>query len=104
MIPPSNAPAAPPMPLVAAHVPIARFSGGPGANEAVMIASVEAAMSAPEKPCSPRATTSTALSGASPPASEVSANRTRPITKIRRCPKWSAARPPSIKKPANVIV
>jgi len=55
---------------MAAQMPIARFSFGPGSKEAVMIASELAAMNAPARPCTPRAPTRTARLGAAPPASE----------------------------------
>ena len=103
MIPPSSTPAAPPSPFIAAQIPIARFSWWPGANEAVMIASEQAAISAPANPCRARAPISTPWFGARPPNSEAAPNRSSANTNVRRCPKWSAARPPRIKKPANVI-
>ena len=103
MTPPSSVPAAPPAPFIAAHSPIARFSCGPGANDEVMIASEDAAISAQLKPWTPRATISSPLLGASPPASDVIENSTSATTNTRRWPKWSAARPPSIRKLANVI-
>ncbi len=103
MMPPNSIPAAPPSPFIAAHAPIARLSCAPGANEEVMIASEQAAISAPPTPCAARAAISVVRSAATPPASEASANTSSAITNIRRCPKWSAARPPSIRKPANVI-
>ncbi len=103
MIPPSRTPAAPPSPFIAAHRPIARCSCGPGANDEVMIASEHAAIRAPPRPCTARATISISRPGAAPPTSEASPNRSSARTNIRRCPKWSAARPPNIKKPANVI-
>ena len=101
--PPSRTPAAPPTPFIAPHRPIARWRAGPAANEDVMIASELAAMSAPPKPWNPRATISVFLSGASPPARDATAKTARAATNTRRCPKWSAARPPSMRKPANVI-
>ena len=87
MIPPNSTPAAPPSPFIAAHVPIARCSLGPGGNDAVMIASEHAAIKAPARPCTARAPTSTTWSGAAPPASEVSANRTSATTNVRRWPR-----------------
>jgi hypothetical protein len=103
MIPPNSIPAAPPRPFIDAHAPIARLSCGPGLNEEVMIASEHAAISAPPRPCAARAAIRVARSGARPPASEASANTSSARMNMRRCPKWSAARPPSIRKPANVI-
>ena len=69
-----------------------------------MIASEEAAMIAPPRPCSARAPISTLRSAAVPPTSDASANTSSPVTNVRRPPKRSAARPLSIRKPANVIV
>ena len=63
MIPPSSTPAAPPSPFIAAQMPIARWSFGPGGNEAVMIASEVAAISAPARPCTARAADQHALVG-----------------------------------------
>ena len=103
MIPPNSTPAAPPAPFIAAHSPIARCSWGPGGNDDVMIASDEAAMNAQLKPWTPRAMTSISLVVERPPTSDVSENRTSAATNTRRCPSWSAARPPSIRNPANVI-
>ena len=76
MIPPSSTPAAPPTPFIAPHSAIALSAAGPAANDEVMIASEVAAISAPAKPCAPRATISVAWSGARPPASDAAANRT----------------------------
>jgi len=87
MTPPSSTPAAPPSPFIAAHVPIARWSLGPGGNDAVMIASEHAAVSAPASPCRARATIRISWLGATPPASEESANTPSATTSIRRCPK-----------------
>ena len=103
MIPPNSVPAAPPRPFIAAHRPIARCSCGPGGNDEVMMASEEAAMNAQLKPCTPRATISIWRLTAAPPTSEVIENRISAATNTRRCPSWSAARPPSIRNPANAI-
>ncbi len=86
MIPPNSIPAAPPSPFIAAHVAIARCSWGPGANDAVMIASEHAAISAPANPCSARAATSVPWSGARPPASEAMPNSTSAAANARRWP------------------
>ena len=87
-----------------ANVPIARWSLGPGSNEEVMIASEEAAISAPAMPCAARAAISVSRSGATPPASEAAPKKTSAVTNIRRWPQWSAALPASSRKPAKVIV
>ena len=84
MIPPNRTPAAPPSPFIAAHVPIARWSFGPGGNDEVIIASEDAAISAPASPCPARAPTSRPRSGATPPASEASAKSSSAATNIRR--------------------
>ena len=103
MIPPNRTPAAPPSPFIAAHSPIARCSWGPGGNDEVTIASEDAAMKAQLKPWTARATTSISWVWAAPPASEATPNRSSAETNTRRCPSRSAARPPSIRKLANVI-
>ena len=103
MMPPNSTPAAPPAPFIAAHSPIARCSCGPGGNDEVMIASEEAAMNAQLNPWTPRAMTSIVLLVERPPISDVSENSTSAATNTRRCPSASAARPPSIRNPANVI-
>jgi hypothetical protein len=84
--PPSSTPAAPPTPFIAPHSPIARWRAGPAGNDEVMIASEQAAISAPPKPCTPRAMISVCLSGARPPASEAAANTASAATNTRRCP------------------
>ncbi len=104
MIPPSSVPVAPPAPFIAPHRPIARWRSGPAANEEVRIASEQAAITAPPKPCRARAPMSTPWLGASPPASDASANRSRPVTNGRRPPTMSAMRPLSIRNPAKVMV
>src|SRR5437763_2275642 len=68
-----------------------------------MIASDDAAMNAQLKPWTARAKTSISWVCAAPPASDASPNRISAETKILRCPRRSAARPPSIRKLANVI-
>ena len=88
---------------MAAQAPIALLSFGPGANEEVITASEQAAIKAPPRPCAARAAIRVVRSFAIPPANEARPNRSRASTNILRCPKWSAARPPSIKKPAKVI-
>src|SRR4051812_39110405 len=102
MIPPKSIPAAPPAPFIEAQRPIARASCGPW-NDEVMIASDVAAISAPAKPWRARAATSVTWSGAMPPASDASPNRSSEAANVRRWPKKSAARPPSMRNPANVI-
>ena len=74
---------------------------GPGAKDEVMMASEDAAMNAQLNPWTARAMTSISELWARPPASEVSPNRASAATNTRRCPSWSAARPPSIRNPAN---
>ncbi len=68
-----------------------------------MIASDDAAIAAPPRPWTARATISTPLVGARPPLSEARPNSSSAATNVRRCPKMSATRPESIKKPANTI-
>ncbi len=68
-----------------------------------MIASEDAAMNAQLNPWTPRATTSISLVVERPPMSDVTENRTSAATNTRRWPSASAARPPSIRNPANAI-
>ncbi len=103
MIPPKNAPAAPPAPFIAPHRAIARCRAGPWGNAMVIAASEEAAISAPLSPCRDRAVISIAWPVAAPPASDANANRTRAAASMRRGPKRSLARPPSMRNPAKTI-
>ena len=54
-------------------------------------------------PCTAREATSRTGSRASPPASEAAEKAISPVTNIRRRPNRSAARPPRISSPPNVI-
>ncbi len=67
-------------------MPIARCSFGPGSKDPVMIASEQAAISAPAMPWTARPPISQPWLGAAPPISEVTANSTSAITNVRRCP------------------
>jgi len=93
-----------PTPPIAPQMPTARLRAGPSSNVVVRIESEAGAMIAPPRPCAARAAISSVCVSANPPASEASANSTRPEMNTRRRPSRSAARPPSSRKPANVTV
>jgi hypothetical protein len=101
--PPRRVPAAPPAPFMALQRPMALCRAGPVGNEAVMMASDVAAIRAPERPWKARAAINIWLLTDMPPMREVAAKRARETTKVRRWPKWSAARPPSMRKPAKTM-
>ena len=86
MTPPKNTPAAPPAPFIAPQSPIARCRAAPSGNDEVIAASDPAAISAPPKPCTPRATIRSVWSGAVPPASDASAKISSAATSVRRWP------------------
>ena len=60
-------------------------------------------MNAQLKPWTARATISISCDWAAPPISDATPNSASAATNTRRCPSRSAARPPSIRNPANVI-
>ena len=102
--PPTSAPDEAPSAPVAPQTPSARLRSRPSANEEVMIESVAGESTAPPKPCSARAPISSPRESASAQASDESANSAVPTRNTRRRPSRSAARPPSIRNPANVSV
>ncbi len=69
-----------------------------------MMESEAGAMIAPPRPCSARAPTSMPWLAARPPMSEAKPKSVSPEMNTRRCPRRSAARPPSMRKPAKVMV
>ena len=103
-MPPSSTPAAPPAPPIAPQIPTARLRSAGSVKVVVMIDRLAGAMIAPPSPWTNRAMISTLWLLASPPANDDSANSTRPVTNTRRRPTRSAARPPSRRKPAKVMV
>ena len=89
---------------MAPHAASARLRSAPSEKVVVRIARVEGATMAPPRPCAARAATSTPSFGARPPASDAAAKSSSPATNTLRCPRRSAARPPSSRKPAKVSV
>ena len=77
-MPPSSTPAAPPAPPIAPQMPTARLRAAPSAKVVVRIDSEAGAITAPPRPWTARAAISTPWLSANPPASEASANSTRP--------------------------
>ena len=73
------------MPPHAVHEPIAAPRSDSG-NTATMIASDAGVSSAPETPCSARATTSSSTLGASAQSSEAAPKPATPSVKTRRSP------------------
>ena len=91
--PPISGPSTVPIPPQAVQAPTAlpRSSGG---NTATITASAAGVRSAPETPCSARATTSISIVGASAHSSEVTPNPATPTTNMRRSPNRSPSEPP----------
>ena len=69
----------------------------------MMIESVAGEMIAAPTPCTARAPTSTPIEPASPQTSDAAEKTTIPTMNIRLRPSRSPARPPSSRKPPNVI-
>ena len=103
-MPPNSTPAAAPLPPIAPQIPSALFRSAPSSNVVVMIASVAGEMIAAPSPCTARAAISTPIEPESPQASDATENSATPAMNTRRRPSRSAARPPSSRKPPNVIV
>src|SRR3954454_7032408 len=100
--PPSSTPAAPPEPATAPQMPSARLRSAPSRKVVVTIDSAAGDRIAAPRPCTARAAISWPEFVARPPASDASANSTRPPMKTRRLPSRSAMRPPSSRKPPKV--
>ena len=83
--PPSGGPSAIAPLVPAVQVPIAA-ARSPGPKTVVMIASELGTSSAPNAPCSPRATISSSTDGAIAHTSEAAPKPAVPIAKIRRRP------------------
>ena len=102
--PPSSTPAAPPEPATAPQTPSAVLRSAPSLKVVVTIESAAGETSAAPRPCTARAMISHSSLWAKPPASEASANSSRPEMNIRRRPSRSARRPPSSRKPPKINV
>ena len=92
------------MPAIAPHTPSARLRSAPSAKEVVMIARLAGESTAPPRPCSARAPISRPREPANAQSSEAELKSAVPARNTRRRPSRSAARPPSSRKPAKVIV
>jgi hypothetical protein len=103
-IPPNNTPAAAPLPPIAPQMPSALFRSEPSSNVVVMIDSVAGETIAAPTPCTARAAMRTPIELARPQTSDAAEKTATPIMNSRRRPSRSAARPPSRRKPPNVIV
>ena len=101
--PPRNGPTAAATPPSPDQAPIARDRSS-GENDAWMIARLPGVSSAPPTPCRARAAISVAALGATPQASEATANQIAPIMKMRRRPSRSPSVPPRRSNPARVSV
>ncbi len=101
--PPASTPTAAPEPPSAPQMPSALFRSGPSSNVVVMIDSAAGVMSAAPKPCTAREAISTPSDHARPQRNDATVKITTPISNTRRRPSRSAARPPSRRKPPNVI-
>ncbi len=102
-MPPKSTPAAAPLPPIAPQMPSALFRSGPSSKVVVMIESVDGDTIAAPKPCTARAATSTPVDPARPQTREAIEKISTPTRNIRLRPRMSPARPPSSRKPPNVI-
>ncbi len=102
-IPPKSTPAAAPEPPSAPQIPSALFRSAPSWKVVVTIESAAGEMIAAPRPWTARALIRTPELLAKPQTSEASVNSVRPTRKIRLRPSRSAIRPPSRRKPPNVI-
>src|SRR5439155_26370451 len=103
-MPPKSTPAAAPLPPIAPQIPTALFRSDPSSNVVMMIASVAGDTIAAPIPCTVRAPIRKPIEVARPQKSDAIENSAIPIMNIRRRPSRSAARPPSSRRPPNVIV
>ena len=102
-MPPNRTPAAAPPPPIAPQIPSALFRSGPSSKVVVMIESVDGDTTAAPKPCTARAAMSTPVDPARPQTREATEKISTPMRNIRLRPRMSPARPPSSRKPPNVI-
>ena len=101
--PPARTPTAAPDPPIAPQMPSALLRSAPSSNVVVMIESAAGEMIAAPRPCTARDAISTASEEASPQANDAAVKTTTPIRNTLRRPSRSAMRPPSSRKPPNVI-
>ena len=92
----------PPPEATKPKMPIA-FARSAGSVKSVIISeSATAETTAPPRPCTARAPTSSSCEVESPQASDASVKSAIPIRNSRRWPKRSPSRPPSSRKPPKV--
>ena len=101
--PPSSTPAAAPLPETAPQTPSAMLRSRPSAKVVVRIDSAAGASSAPPRPWVARKAISEPADQAKPASSELTVKRAMPAMNSRRRPSRSAMRPPSSRKPPNMI-
>ena len=101
--PPSRTPAAAPLPETAPQTPSATLRSRPSAKVVVRIDSAAGASSAPPRPWVARKVISEPADQAKPASSELTVKSATPAMKRRRRPSRSAMRPPSSRKPPNMI-
>ncbi len=94
-MPPSSRPTAAPEPATAPKTPKALPRSCGSVKVTVSSERAAGARIAPNRPCTPRATTRTPKDGAAPPAAEAIAKPIRPPMKVHLRPKMSEIRPPS---------
>ena len=103
-IPPARTPTAAPLAAVADQAPRARRRSPGSVKVVTRMLRVAGARMAPPMPWAARAAISQLPVWARPPIRLQTVKTPRPIMNTRRRPKRSAARPPSIRKPAKVSV
>ncbi len=101
-MPPRRSPTAAPPVATVVQCPRARFRSLPSGNVMSTIESADGDISAAEIPCSARSTISIVGEMERPISNDSTVKLASPTSKILRCPKMSAARPPSNRNPPNV--
>jgi hypothetical protein len=101
--PPARTPTAAPEPPIAPQIPSALLRSAPSSKVVMMIERAAGEMIAAPRPWSARAAIRTFSDHARPHRKEARVNTATPTRKTRRRPNRSAARPPSNRKPPNVI-
>ncbi len=101
--PPASTPTAAPEPPTAPQMPSALLRSAPSVKVVDTIDRPAGVTSAAPRPCTARAAISAVSLLARPQANDAIVKRITPATNILRRPSRSAARPPSSRKPPNVI-
>ena len=102
-MPPSSTPIDPPPEATKPKTPIAFARSAGSVNSIIISDSATAETIAPPTPCTARAITSISWVVASPQRVEATVKSPIPITNSRRWPNRSPNRPPSRRKPPNVM-